>query len=62
MSEIARKYGIKGPRGNMVVREYLEKENVDLGKFKNNKLNKDRMRRGQLKMPGIWCFLEKFKL
>lgn len=53
LSALAREYGIHGPRGNMVVREFLEQENVDLGKFRNNKINKQRVRRSYLKMPGI---------
>ena len=51
MSALARKYGISGPRGNMIVREFLEQENINLKKFKNNKINKIRVR--QLKMSGI---------
>ena len=53
LSAIARKYGIGGSRGNMVVREFLEQEKIDIGKFRNNKLNKERVRRSCLKMPGI---------
>ena len=51
---MARKYGIRGTRGNMVVREYLEKENIDISKFRNSHINKNIVRRSNLKMPGIY--------
>ena len=50
---MARKYGIDGNRGNMIVRQFLEEKNVDLNRFENPLLNKQRVRRSNLKMPGI---------
>ena len=50
---MARTYGIDGKRGNMVVRQFLEKKNVDLTRFDNPYINKQRVRRCNLKMPGI---------
>ena len=50
---MARTYGIDGKRGNMVVRQVLEKKNVDLTRFDNPYINKQRVRRYNLKMPGI---------
>ena len=38
----------------MVVREFLEKENVDISKLRNSHINKNIVRQSNLKMPGIY--------
>ena len=53
MSQLARDYGIEGKRGNMIVREFLESNEIDLNQFQNPFINKDKVRRSILKMPGI---------
>ena len=53
LSSLARKYGIGGPRGNMIVREFLEENSIDLSKFDNPYINTGKVRRSSLKMPGI---------
>ena len=52
LSALGRKYNITGPRGNMVVREFLENNNIDLAKFKNPFINNNKIRRSTVKMPG----------
>ena len=52
MSDLARRYGITGTRGNMVGKEFLESNGIDLSKFENSFLNKNKVRRSMLKMPG----------
>lgn len=53
MSDLARKYDIDGPRGNMVVKEFLVENEIDFSKFHNPLLKSDKIRRSSLKMPGI---------
>lgn len=37
----------------MIVREFLESNEIDLNQFQNPFINKDKVRRSILKMPGI---------
>ena len=53
MFQLARDYGIEGKRGNIIVREFLEINEIDLNQFQNPFINKDKVRRSILKMPGI---------
>ena len=57
---VGRKYGIVGQRGNMVVKEFLVNNGVDITRFDNPFLKKDTVRRCTLKMPGLEC--QKFKI
>jgi hypothetical protein len=52
LSALAKKYKIPGLNGNMVVREFLEQNNVDINTFSSNKLNKIRARRKLNKLSG----------
>ena len=54
---LARKYGINGPRGNMVVKEFLISNNIDIKKFKNPLFNDNKVRRSSLKMPGNFTLM-----
>ena len=53
LSELGRKYGISGGRANMIVKEFLILNGVDLSKFNNNLFNEKIVRRRRLKMPDI---------
>ena len=51
---MARKYGIHCPQGNMIVKEFLTDNEIDLTRFDNPFLSShSRVRRSNLKMPGI---------
>nr|XP_047127240.1 uncharacterized protein LOC124808276 isoform X2 [Hydra vulgaris] len=52
LSALAKKYKIDGLNGNMVVREFLEQNNVDITAFSSTKLNKTRVRRKLNKLSG----------
>ena len=52
LSEIARNYEIPGTNGNMVVKEFLQGEGIDLSKFTTNISSCSRIRRRYEKMPG----------
>ena len=36
LSQLARAYGIKGTTGNIVAKEYLESQGIDLSKYKTS--------------------------
>ena len=48
---MARKHGIEGSNSNMVVREVLETNGIDLSKFTNNFFDPMKIRRKYEKMP-----------
>ena len=50
---MARKYGLNGSRGNMIIKEFLVESGVDISRFKNSYIKENKVRRASLKMPGI---------
>ena len=55
---MARKYGIHGARGNMVVKEFLLNSGVDISRFSNRFMNANKVKRCTLKMPGIFTYTQ----
>lgn len=53
LSQLARTYGIPGPLGNMIVREFLEQHDIDLSKFDNPLFNSMKCRRRYNRMPEV---------
>ena len=58
LSELARKHGIPGTTGNMVAREFLESNGLDVKSFANN-ISKTRIRRHYLKLHIPFSHLKK---